>query len=504
MSRILRLPSRCFASQTNLNLNCPHQPKEPANVKPFTKLPKLTSSNFEKRFAKGGDFFNLHTTDVFKRLQLEYGDIFMKEGSAGNKDVLVIFKPEDFVTVFRNEGLWPFRDGLNCLAHHRKVCRPDLYGKDGGLAVAQYEAWHRVRSAVNPAMLNPNGVKVYIPAIDQVAKEFVGLIRQKRDAKSLEVGEDFYMNIKQWTLESVGFIGLNTRLGCLEDNKHPEAEILIKNVMEFFDMSYDLDLRPSTWKIKPTPEFIKLMESLDLVSEISDKFVEKAITDIQQQPSKSADDMSVLEKLIKIDKQTAKIMALEMLFAGVDTTSIAFTSILLSLAKNPDKQSKLREEVMAMKEPLTRESLNSAPYLRACIKESIRMYPVTFGNGRAVVRDVVIGGYQIPKDTMTLMVFQPLYRDEKYYKNPDQFIPERWIRESDLYQGQQDPFVFLPFGFGPRACVGKRISNMELEIGTINIVKNFLVEFNYPLENAFASRLLNVPIIPLKFKFTDI
>lgn len=159
---------------------------------------------------------------------------------------------------------------------------------------------------------------------------------------------------------------------------------------------------------------------------------------------------------------------------------------------------------MKIEEPLNPESLNSIPYLRACIKESLRVYPVTTSNARVLPKDVVISGYHIPRGMMVVMAMQPLLEEEKYFKNADQFVPERWIKGSELYKGSNDPFVYLPFGFGSRSCIGKRFSNMELEIVLLNILKNFVVEFNHSTKNAFTSKVLNIPNIPLTFKFADV
>ena len=95
-------------------------------------------------------------------------------------------------------------------------------------------------------------------------------------------------------------------------------------------------------------------------------------------------------------------MAEDMLFAGVDSTSTAVTSILYSLAKNPDKQEKLREEIVTILPEknlkLTPTSFNNAPCLRAVIKEALRVLPVTNGNLQALDHDIVVQGYRVPKD----------------------------------------------------------------------------------------------------------
>lgn len=99
------------------------------------------------------------------------------------------------------------------------------------------------------------------------------------------------------------------------------------------------------------------------------------------------------------------------------------------------------------------ENLKNAPYLRAVIKESMRMQPIISGNTREVAKDVVLAGYQVPKGTM---IFMPSYielSNSKFYPEPEKFIPERWLRSKEsecLKSKENNPFSYLPFGFGAR------------------------------------------------------
>lgn len=188
---------------------------------------------------------------------------------------------------------------------------------------------------------------------------------------------------------------------------------------------------------------------------------------------------------------------------------------MLCIALNPEKQEKLREEVRRVlpekDSEFTEASMSNVPYLRACIKESQRMYPLVIGQGRTITRDCVISGYQVPAGTWVSMIPLQLLKSDQYFPRAAEFLPERWLR-SEAGSGKcpanplksTNPFVFLPFGFGPRMCVGKRIVDMELELGIARIIRNFRVEFNHPTENAFRSVLINKPNIPLKFKFIDL
>lgn len=91
-----------------------------------------------------------------------------------------------------------------------------------------------------------------------------------------------------------------------------------------------------------------------------------------------------------------------MFAAGIDSTVVTAQSLLYHLAVNPDKQEKLLIEVFSLlpniESPINEESLDHAPYFRACLKESIRMVPPVPTNIRSAGKDIVLNGYQVPKD----------------------------------------------------------------------------------------------------------
>lgn len=121
----------------------------------------------------------------------------------------------------------------------------------------------------------------------------------------------------------------------------------------------------------------------------------------REQSEGSAREASVMEKLMKIDRQIAVVMAMDMLVAGVDTTATATVGCLYHLAQNPDKQEKLREEVRrilpSIDGTLSPDNLKSLPYLRACFKEALRLSPILSGGMRGTGQDLVLQGYQVPK-----------------------------------------------------------------------------------------------------------
>lgn len=147
---------------------------------------------------------------------------------------------------------------------------------------------------------------------------------------------------------------------------------------------------------------MRAMQLYEDTSKEIKQYIQAAVERYEKNPSEDVNEAGVLEKLIKIDKNIGVAMAEDMLLAGVDTTSTAVTSVLYNLAKHPEKQQKLREEILTIlpekSSKLTPASFNSMPYLRAVIKEALRLLPVTNGNIRALDHDSVLQGYRIPKD----------------------------------------------------------------------------------------------------------
>jgi cytochrome P450 len=160
------------------------------------------------------------------------------------------------------------------------------------------------------------------------------------------------------------------------------------------------------------------------------------------------------------------------LIAGHETTANALNWASYLLAQNPEVETKLHQELDEVLEgmPPTLEDLKRLPYTEMVIKESMRMYPPAYYVGRVAIEDTTIGGYNVPKGTNIGLFIYFAHRDPRWWDQPEAFIPERFSPE----HGQHlDRSAYLPFGAGPRICIGNNFAMMEAQIMLAMIAQRY-------------------------------
>ncbi|XP_037297135.1 cytochrome P450 CYP12A2 [Manduca sexta] len=451
-------------------------------------------------FLPGGMFYNVKGIELNKKMYEVYGPIVRLDSMLGMNLIVALYDAESTAQVFRGENWMPVRPGFPSLEYYRKNYkhRNEESSKPTGLITDHLEPWKEFRSAMNPVLMQPKTIRLYTNAIDQVAQDMISRMKSTRDENNMLRGQfDIEMNL--WALESIAVVALGTRLNCFDPNlaEDSPAKRLIHRVNDFFNYAEALDYKPSLWKYISTPTLKKAIETYEDLENLTKYFIQKAMEELKKNGGKSNDEKGVLEKLLEINEEFAYIMAADMLFAGVDTTATTMMGTLYLLAKNPDKQQKLREEVMSKSD--------KKPYMRACIKESIRLMPVISGNFRKTTKDYNILGYHIPKETYVVSMHHNMSLNEENFPRATEFIPERWIvdKADPLYHGNAHPFAYAPFGFGVRMCIGRRIAELEVESFLARIVENFKVEWFGPPPKVVQAAL-NYVRGPFNYVFKDL
>ena len=177
----------------------------------------------------------------------------------------------------------------------------------------------------------------------------------------------------------------------------------------------------------------------------------------------------------KLDNVTFNMLIMDIFAGGMETSSTTILWIMLYLAKYPEKQTKMREELMKVNlKKLDGEESSVLPYTHAVIHEVQRLACTVSTLPHKTTRDTRICGFEVAKDTPMFVNFYGGMRDENIFNDPNEFIPERWINGDGQYEPNTS--YVLPFGAGPRGCPGRQLAVMILFIFATRIVKNFSLE----------------------------
>lgn len=158
--------------------------------------------------------------------------------------------------------------------------------------------------------------------------------------------------------------------------------------------------------------------------------------------------------------------------AGHETSANALTWTMYLLEKNPDKLRLLQQEVdevLAGRVPAL-DMLPQMQYTYQVILESMRLMPPAWQIGRKAIYDDHLGDYRVPKDYNIFIPVYAIHRNPEYWKNPDEFEPDRFLPENEE---ARPSYTYIPFGGGPRMCIGSNFAMMEMQIILPMIVRHF-------------------------------
>nr|XP_034987358.1 cytochrome P450 3A29-like [Zootoca vivipara] len=165
--------------------------------------------------------------------------------------------------------------------------------------------------------------------------------------------------------------------------------------------------------------------------------------------------------------------AIIFIFAGYEATSNILGYMTYELATHPDVQRKLQAEIDAVlpnKAPITYDAVMQMEYLDMATNEILRMYPIGGRIERLCKKDVELNGITIPKGMTVMIPPTVLHYDPEYWSEPEEFRPERFSKEN---KESINPYVYLPFGAGPRNCLGMRFALLTLKAAVASLMQNF-------------------------------
>jgi cytochrome P450 len=161
-----------------------------------------------------------------------------------------------------------------------------------------------------------------------------------------------------------------------------------------------------------------------------------------------------------------------LMLAGYDTTASALTWTWYLLSLNSAAADRLRHEarqVLAGRSPLY-EDLEQLHETRNVLNESLRLFPPAWTLGRRALREDEIGGYYVAPGTVIAICIYALHRHPAFWERPDEFDPDRFTEQNSAGRHR---FAYIPFGAGPRQCIGNTFGLMEASLIIANVAQHY-------------------------------
>ncbi|KAB0797626.1 hypothetical protein PPYR_08619 [Photinus pyralis] len=269
------------------------------------------------------------------------------------------------------------------------------------------------------------------------------------------------------------------------------SDSLSKGVTEFLQIS-ELWTKLTFMRVVQTSCFVFVptlakMFKIKLFDQTSEKYLQDVFLQVMGERKRSGQERrDLVDLLIKIEKEQSHLFkreeiiaqTLQLHFGSYDTTSYSTSFALYELCANVGIQKKLRGEinsVLSQHEIVSLEAIKKMSYLHMVVSESLRKHPII-----PIMDRVCSKPYTIPNSSVTIKAGTPcfvsiygLHYDSRYFPNPETFDPERFSPEN---KANIIPGTYIPFGVGPRNCIGSRFAVLAVKVALICIIRNFEFE----------------------------
>lgn len=381
----------------------------------------------------------------------KYGDIIPLR--LGLTPACLITNPDYIEQVLKDRNSFIKGKGLRALR--------SLLGE--GLLTSEGESWFRQRRLAQP-VFQQKRIAGYGKAMVEYAE---AMVNSWQDGQTRDIHED----MMRLTLNIVMKTIFNQEVNEGEAQNISHA---VDVAMDWFESKRKQGFLILEWF--PRPENIRYKNAIQQL----DKSVYSIINQRRSSGENPGDLLSMLMEARDEDDQSQmndkqlRDELITLIIAGHETTSNTLSWTWMLLAQYPEVRAKLLEEIDTVLEGRT-PTVADLPRLRYAdlvIKESLRLYPAVPTFGREAVKDCEIGGYTIPTGCAIIISQWVMHRSPKYFDNPEVFQPERW--ENDL-EKRLTKGVYIPFGDGPRICIGKGFALMEAVLLLVTIAQKYQV-----------------------------
>lgn len=327
------------------------------------------------------------------------------------------------------------------------------------------EEWKKGRRAIAPTF-NPSKFDHYFSIVsDETTKTILTM--------KTSVDSDGAVNISSWsTRYALHVIGRSLFNETLEDS----FDIISKKLSHLIELTEKKMTFITPFK---TPAKIKLEKDFKLTLKVLDEEIEHFIENEKKKVRKPKENMihALLEVNLNFTDKKILSQVKTMIFAGHETTANVITWAFYFLSCYPEWQDKIYKEFSERGFSISsEEDLKTFTTINLFLKEVLRMRPPAWSFGRVATSEDRIHGEEVHSgDLISISPFL-IHHHPDYWVNPESFNPERFLVSPA-------PYTFIPYGAGPRICMGERLANLEMSMFLIHAIKEFKFSHSFKSTN---------------------
>ncbi|XP_038202448.1 cytochrome P450 3A11-like isoform X2 [Arvicola amphibius] len=347
------------------------------------------------------------------------------------------------------------------------------------LSSSKDEDWKRIRALLSPTFTSGK-LKEMFPIVEQYGDILVKYLRREA-----EKGKPITMKevLGAYSLDVITSTAFGVNVDSLNNPNDPFMEKTKKLVkIDFFSPLFmSVVLFPF---LTPIYEMLNVSrfpkDSIAFFKKFVDRMKENRLNSGEKHRVDFFQLMMNTQNNSK-DKESHKVLSdtevmaqsIAFIFGGYETTSSTLAFALYLLATHPDIQKKLQEEIdvaLPNKAPPSYDKVMEMEYLDMVLSETLRLYAISDRLVRTCKQDMEMDGVFIPKGSLVMIPIFSLHRDPQYWPEPEEFRPERFSKQN---KGSINPYVYMPFGYGPRNCIGMRFALMNMKLAVTKLLQNF-------------------------------
>jgi cytochrome P450 len=430
---------------------------------------------------------------ILEKWAREYGPYF--RFAMGGNNFLVIADHEVIGAVLRDRP-----DGFRRTVRLQNVAKE--MGLGPGLFGAEGESWRYQRRMVM-AGFDPAHIRDYFPSLMKVTHRLHG--RWQKAARA-GVAIDLQPDLMRFTVDAIAGLAFGADVNTLES----EEDVIQRHLDKIFPALFKRGMSGLPWwRYVRLPSDRQLDRSVAAVNLAIEGFIAQARERMRIDPSLREHPRNLLEAMIAAadladsgvsDREVAGNV-MTMLLAGEDTTANSLAWMIYLLRRNPQALQRAQDEVRRVAgDPAgySLEQMGALQYVEACAHETMRLRPVAPLLVLQALRDTVIADVRVPTNTVVWCVMRNDSVDERHFRNPAAFEPQRWLGEGGPAQAANAAKrVSMPFGAGPRLCPGRNLALLEMKMAMAMLLGRFEIESVETPDGGEAEERLSFTMAPL-------